>query len=223
MNYFQAFKLSIPVLLGYVPAGFAFGILALKIDMPWYLILSMSLFIYAGAGQFLLISLFSSLAGYLEIAIASFLLNLRHSFYGLSLIKPYANTGLVKPYLIFGMTDETYALIQTMPELEREKKKKIYLFINLLNHFYWLFGTALGIFIGENLKINYKGIEFALTALFVVLSIEMYKKNPKLKLLVLAFAISVLVLLLLPTPWFLVSSLSLSLLYLILLKGFFDG
>ena len=98
-------------MMGYGVLGFAFGLLLVSFDYAWYLAPIMSLFIYAGALQFVAINFFNLKAGLIDIAIASWFVNLRQSFYGLSLIKRFKKTGNLKAYLIFGLTDETYALL----------------------------------------------------------------------------------------------------------------
>lgn len=223
MSFLSIFKLTIPVLMGYISAGMAFGLLAEQLHIPIYYAIFMSVIIYAGAGQFLAITLFASLAGYTEIAIATFLLNLRHSFYGLSMIRAFENMGLVKPYLIFGLTDETFALLQTMPHIkDKSKRKRAYFLITFLNQIYWILGTLLGALVGKAIKINYQGIEFALTALFVVLAIELYKKYPNKKLLALSSLIGLGGMLFLPSSSMLVVSLSVAFILLLTLKGWIN-
>ena len=170
-----AFKISIPVMMGYGVLGFAFGLLLVSFDYSWYLAPLMSLFIYAGALQFVAISFFNVKAGLIDIAIASWFVNLRQSFYGLSLLKRFKNTGKLKTYLIFGLTDETYALLTTIKDDDQLKKRWYYFFLTALNQTYWFVGSTLGAVVGSNIKFNTAGLEFSLTALFVVLCIEQYK------------------------------------------------
>jgi len=171
----QAFKVSIPVMMGYGVLGFAFGLLLVSFEYPWYLAPIMSLFIYAGALQFVAINFFNAKAGYVDIAIATWFINIRQSFYGLSLLKRFKKTGKLKPYLIFGLTDETYALLTTIKDDEQLKKRWYYFFLTAFNQSYWFTGATLGAIVGSNIKFNTAGLEFSLTALFVVLCIEQYK------------------------------------------------
>lgn len=223
MSFFSIFKLTIPVLMGYVPTGIAFGLLAVNSLIPWYYAFFMSVFIYAGAGQFLAVTLFASQASLFEIAVATFLLNLRHSFYGISMISKFKNTKPIKPYLIFGMTDETFALIETIPKVDKEHKKRVYFLITLLNQSYWVLGSLIGAVAGKMIHINYDGIEFALNALFVVLAIELYKKYPNPKLLGLSVIVGFLGMVFLPSEYMLVSTLSIGLVLLIGLRGWIGG
>lgn len=111
--FVTALKTTIPVFLGYIPLGMAFGFLLDGAGYHWIYAFLMSLLIYAGAGQFLVVALLAAGAGLTEFVIATLLLNLRHAFYGLSLLEKFSNVGKVKPYLIFALTDETYALLTT--------------------------------------------------------------------------------------------------------------
>jgi len=174
-----AFKTSIPVMMGYSVLGFAFGLLLVSSGQPWYIAVLMSLVIYAGALQFLAVGFFSSKLGMLDIFIASVMVNIRQSFYGLSLLKKFKKTKF-KPYLIFALTDETYALLTTIKESDNIKKKWYYFYLSLLNQSYWVLGTTAGALFGKMVSFNTKGLDFSLTALFVVLAIEQYKKDKNL-------------------------------------------
>jgi 4-azaleucine resistance transporter AzlC len=175
-----ALNISIPVMMGYIVLGFAFGLLLVSFDYDWYLAPIMSVFIYAGALQFLAVGFFNAKLGLIDIAIATIFVNIRQSFYGLSLLKKFKKTGKFKKYLIFGLTDETYGLLTTVKEDKRLSKKHFYFFLTALNQSYWILGSTLGAIIGSNIHFDTKGVEFSLTALFVVLCIEQYKnlKNP---------------------------------------------
>ena len=91
MNFLSIVKVTVPVMMGYIPLGMAFGLLLSSLLIPWYHAFYMSVFIFAGSGQFLALSLFASQATILEIGVATFLLNLRHTFYGLSMISTFKN------------------------------------------------------------------------------------------------------------------------------------
>lgn len=176
MKLLHIFKVTLPVMMGYIPLGMAFGLLLSSLLIPWYYAFFMSLFIFAGSGQFLALTLFASQATILEIGIATFLLNLRHTFYGLSMISTFREFSWKKHYLIFGLTDETFALLKTH-DIEGTDREKTYLIITALNQSYWITGSVIGAVLGNILPFNYKGIEFSLTALFVVLSIDLYQKS----------------------------------------------
>lgn len=173
-----AFKASIPVMMGYEVLGFAFGLLSVSSGFKWYIAFLMSLFIYAGALQFLAIGLLKAKAGFVDIFIASLMVNIRQSFYGLSLLSKFKKA-LFKPYLIFALTDETYALLTTIKEDENIKKRWYYFYLSLLNQSYWVSGTLMGALIGSSTDFDTRGLDFSLTALFVVLAMEQYKQIKK--------------------------------------------
>jgi 4-azaleucine resistance transporter AzlC len=169
-----AFKTTVPVLLGYIPLGMAFGFLLDGAGYHWIYAFLMSLFVYAGSGQFLAVALLAAGAGLTEFFIATLLLNFRHAFYGLSLLEKFSGVGKVKPYLIFALTDETYALLTTTEVPQGSSKSIFYFYIAALDHLYWIAGSVLGAVLGSVLEINLDGMIFVLTALFVVLTIEQY-------------------------------------------------
>ncbi len=172
--FVSALKTTIPVFLGYIPLGMAFGFLLAGEGYHWGYAFLMSLFVYAGSGQFLAVALLAAGAGLTEFVIATLLLNLRHAFYGLSLLEKFSDTGKVKPYLIFALTDETYALLTTTEVPPGSSKSRFYFYIAALDHLYWILGSVLGAVLGSLLDLNLQGMSFVLTALFVVLTIEQY-------------------------------------------------
>jgi 4-azaleucine resistance transporter AzlC len=213
-----AFKVSIPVMMGYGVLGFAFGLLMTSLEYQWYIALLMSLFIYAGALQFLAVGFFSSKLGLFDIFITSIFVNIRQSFYGLSVLKKFKKSGKLKPYLIFGLTDETYALLTTIKEDEQLKKKYYYFYLCFLNQSYWVSGTLLGALFGSMIKFDTSGLEFSLTALFVVLAIEQYKINQNYLPFAIGSVASIVAILLVPINSMLIVAILCSLLGMFLLR-----
>lgn len=172
-----AFRLTLPILFGYLPLGTAFGVLfTTQLDHAWWIAPFMGLVIYAGAGQILAVSLLAANAGLLEVAVAMFVLNARHLFYGLSLLGQFRGAGWRKAYLIFGLTDETYSLLTSRPRgRDRVHEQHVDFRITAFNQLYWLIGCTAGALLGRMVAFNSAGIEFALVALFIVLTIEQYK------------------------------------------------
>ena len=207
----KAFKVSIPVMMGYLVLGFAFGLLLVSFNYSWYLAPLMSLFIYAGALQFVAINFFNVKAGFVDIAIASWFINIRQSFYGLSLLKRFRDMGKAKTYLIFGLTDETYALLTSIKDDETLNKKWYYIFLTAFNQFYWFIGSTLGAIIGSNISFNTAGLEFSLTALFVVLCIEQYKNLRNYVPFLIGAVASIFALILVPSDKMLIVSVILAL------------
>jgi len=167
-----AFRASIPVLLGYTTLGLAFGLTLVAAGLPWWLSPVMAVFIFAGAAQFMAIGLLQRGAGLFEIALLTLLLNGRHAVYGLSLLGPFRSAGKWKPYLIFGLTDETYGLLTTIKAPPHVEETKFFAAITALNQSDWVLGCPAGSLVGSALTLDTTGLDFALTALFIVLLVE---------------------------------------------------
>jgi len=168
----QAFIKTIPVMAGYLVLGIGFGVLLAKIGYgPLYAVL-MSVTIYAGSMQYVAVSLIDSAASLISVAITTLLVNGRHIFYGLSMLGKYQQIKR-KPYLIFGMTDETYSLLCQ----EESEDEDLYFFITVFNPFYWMTGGLIGNLIGTLIPFNSAGIEFSMTALFVSIVVEQWLTN----------------------------------------------
>ena len=213
-----AFSHSIPVMMGYLVLGFAFGLLMASYHYSWYWTALMSLFIYAGALQFAAIGFFSAKLGMIDIAIASFFINIRQSFYGLSMLKRFANTGWLKPYLIHALTDETYALLTTMPIDEKLSSKHYTLFLSAFNQSYWVFGSIVGTLFGNAIEFDTRGVAFSLTALFIVLTIEQYKANRNILPFIIGAVASIVSIITLGSNM-LLGAIGISLVALFLLRG----
>lgn len=199
-NWLIALKTSLPVFFGYIPLGASFGVLfSTQLDYAWWIAPLMAVVIYAGSGQLLAVTLLVAVAGLTQVFIAMLLLNARHVFYGLSLLDTFKSAGWRKPYLIFGLTDETYSLLTSRARTEdKQNEQQIDFLITLFNHSYWILGCGLGAWLGRNLTFDATGIEFALVALFIVLCIEQYKALRSSFPIWLGFAAGLLSLLLFP-------------------------
>ena len=171
-----AFKASVPVLLGYVTIGLAFGLLLAKSGQPWWIAPAMSLVVYAGAAQFMAVGLLASGTGIAEIAVLTLVINARHMVYGLSLLDRFAACRRFKAYLVFALTDETYGILTTVepPEGARSDRDRetFYAAVSALDQSYWVLGSAAGALAGGLIPFDARGIDFALTALFIVLIVE---------------------------------------------------
>ena len=169
-----AFFDTIPVMTGYLFLGIGFGIIMQQngFGLGWAAV--MSLFIYAGSMQYVGVGLLTGGAGLVTAALATLLVNARHLFYGISMINAYKGTGKKKPYLIFALTDETYSLV-SREQLPRGVERNAYFFlVSLFDQCYWVAGTVLGSMAGSLIPMNFEGIDFALTALFVTIFVEQW-------------------------------------------------
>jgi 4-azaleucine resistance transporter AzlC len=187
-------KETTPIMFGYIPMGMTFGLLFQDLGYPWYFASVMAIFIFAGAAQFMAIGLLSAGAGLTEVFISTFMLNSRHIFYGLSILNKYGKWGLRKLYLIFGLTDETYSLVTTIKIPSKVNEQEYYLYITLFNQSYWVLGCTIGVLIGGLVNFNTEGMDFALTALFIVLVIEQWKNIKEILPFVIATTSSIFVL-----------------------------
>ena len=168
---------TIPVLTGDLFLGMGFGILLSENGYGVLWALAMSIFVFAGSGQYLAVSLLANSAGLLSAAIATLLVNARHLFYGISLLEKYKGAGKKKPYMIFALTDETYSLV-TQNEPPEGMSRHSYCFaVSMLDHIYWIISCTLGALAGQFIPINYEGIEFVLTALFVTMFVDRWLTN----------------------------------------------
>jgi 4-azaleucine resistance transporter AzlC len=225
--FLGAFKYSIPVLLGYLAIGTAFGLLMSEAGYPWMLALLMSVVMYAGAGQYIAVGLFASGVGLLEAAIVQFIVNARHIAYGITLFKKFKKInapGVCKSYLIFALTDETFALLSSLddvsasPELpgrpygrDARERGLFMLYVSALDHLYWISGTLIGAFAGAFLPFSFEGISFALTALFIVLMIEQIMRVKKIMPFIVSALAAVLAIVFLPARISLLSALAVAL------------
>lgn len=176
--YKQVFLDTVPVLTGYLFLGMGFGILLAEQTGkgPLWAAL-MAVFVFAGSGQYLAVELLRNHSDLASAAIAIFLVNARHIFYGISLIDAYKGAGLKKLYMIFGLTDETYSLVTQKQPPEGMARHTYCFLVTGLNHIYWIVGCVVGNLMGSYIPISFAGVEFVLTALFVTLFVEQWMSN----------------------------------------------
>lgn len=169
-----AFFDTIPVMTGYLFLGIGFGIIMQQNGFGLGWAVAMSVFIYAGSMQYVGVGLLTGGAGLVTAALATLLVNARHLFYGISMINAYKGTGKKKPYLIFALTDETYSLVSREQLPQRVDRNSYFFLVSLFDQCYWVAGTALGSLAGSLIPMNFEGIDFALTALFVTIFVEQW-------------------------------------------------
>lgn len=201
-----AFLDTIPVMTGYLFLGFGFGIYLNENGYGLLWALSMSLFIYAGSMQYVAVSLLTGGAGLITAALTTFMVNARHLFYGISMLDSYKNTGKTKPYLIFSLTDETYSLVSQNRIPGSVSRNAYYFLVSLFDQCYWVAGSALGSAAGKWIPINYEGIDFVLTALFVTIFVEQWLSAKDHTPALVGTATTALCLLLFGTDIFLIPS-----------------
>lgn len=164
---------SLPVMFGFIFLGMAFGIVLSRSGLGFIWAFAISLFVYAGSLQFVLVPLLASGAGLLTVAVTTLFVNSRHIFYGLSFIDEFKRMGKKYPYMIFSLTDETYSVLCSCKNEETPSGTKLEWFlISVFNQCYWVLGSVLGGLIGDIIPFDLTGIDFSMTALFVVILID---------------------------------------------------
>jgi len=174
-TFAAAFPYTVPVLMGYLSIGIVFGwMMSAAGYVPlWSALMSMT--IYAGSGQYLGVSLLSSAAPLADVALLTLIINFRHLVYGLSMLEKFRGMGARKWYMMFSLTDETYALLAGVEPPEGMKGRDFYFAIALLDQLYWIAGSVIGAVAGALITINTQGIDFAMTALFLVIAVEQWQ------------------------------------------------
>ena len=172
-----AFPYTLPVMTGYLFLGMAFGILLNSKGYHFGWAILMSVFIYAGSMQYVAINQLTMAFNPLNAFIMTLMVNARHLFYGLSLLGKYSEAGRKKPYLVFGLTDETFSILCATNPPQGVNRGWFMFFVTILNHSYWIAACALGGILGSMVSFNTKGIDFVMTALFVVIFLEQWKSQ----------------------------------------------
>jgi len=208
-NLKTVFLDTLPVMTGYLFLGAGFGVLLAKSGYGIGWSLFMSIFVFAGSAQFLTVELLASHASLLSTAIAIALLNARHLFYGISLLDTYKQAGKKKWYLIFALTDETYALVTQKQPPEGMQRHTYCLLVSAFDHLYWIIGCAAGSLAGAFLPLELTGLDFVLTALFVTMFVEQWLSSKQHKSALIGVGATVVCLLCFGKELFLIPSMAL--------------
>ncbi len=218
-----SFYATIPVLTGYIFLGMGFGILlgAKGYGVTWAFF--MPLFMYAGAMQYVAVELLASQASLLVVALTTLLVNGRHLFYGISLLDKYKGMGKKKLYMMFALTDETYSLVCRDTGMNEKEEKIYYFYISLFNQVYWIIGCILGNIVGEILPFNTKGIDFVLTALFVIIFTEQWLTTKRREPALIGVIVTIICLMVFGAKNFLIPSMMIILLILTLMRKSLEG
>ena len=189
-----AFVKSIPIFCSYVFVSMAYGMMMASAGFPWYDSLLVSLTVYTGAFQFVLITFLSSGASLITIALTALLMNSRQSFYSITFLKEFKQMGRRKLYMIHTMTDETYAVNCTLDLPKKEKEDTMFL-VALFSRCYWIVGSVLGGILGQIVPFDLTGLDFCMTALFLIIFIDQWEKAEKHTLALTGLGIGVICLL----------------------------
>ncbi|MCI8437536.1 MAG: branched-chain amino acid ABC transporter permease [Lawsonibacter sp.] len=170
-----AFPVTVPVLMGYLAIGMAFGLMLQSIGCGVGWAVLMSAVIYAGSGQYLGVSLLAAGASLPQTAFLTLIINFRHLVYGLSMLEKFRGMGARKLYMIFSLTDETYALLSSAKAPEGVDEHDFFFAVALLDQSYWVLGSAIGSLLGSALAFDTTGVDFAMTALFLVIAVGQWR------------------------------------------------
>lgn len=160
--------------MGYIPLGIVFGFLFVQAGGDWFMALLVSLVVYAGAAQYMMVPMVAVGMPLGTIALATLLVNLRHVFYGLSLLETFPRTPLLRWYTAFALTDETYSVLTTLP---RDTPPRTMALLAFLNQCWWALGTVAGALIGSQAEVPLEGLDFVLCSLFAVLTVEQWRSR----------------------------------------------
>ncbi|MBQ5555819.1 MAG: AzlC family ABC transporter permease [Erysipelotrichaceae bacterium] len=212
-----ALRDSLVILPGYLVLGIGFGVL---MDTKGFGLLHsflMAVFIYAGSMQYVGVELLASAASYLTVFIMTIMVNIRHLFYGIGMLDKYKDLKKHKLYDIFALTDETFS-IACNRKMSGLNKEDYYFYLSLFNHCYWIAGCVLGSILGDVLPFDFRGIEFSMTVLFIVIVIDQWEKNKDHTPVILSFIASIACLIYFGRDNFLIPSMALIIVILFVVR-----
>ena len=213
-----AFPHTLPICAGFLFLGMTYGIYMNVSGFPFYYSLLTSVTVFAGSMEFVLVNLLLGSFQPVQALFMTLMINARHLFYGISMLQKYRRTGWKKLYLIFGMCDESFSVNYTAEPPEGVDRGWFMFFITLLNHCYWIAGATLGGICGTLVTFNTEGLDFVMTAMFVVIFLEQWKKSKQHLPHLLGAGLSLLALLLFGADHFLLPAMGGILLGLSLLR-----
>lgn len=174
-----AFPYTIPIFAGFWFLALAYGILMNVNGFSFVYPMLMSVLIFGGSLEFIVVTMLMSTFSPLSALTITLLVQARHLFYGITMLDRFKGMGWKKPYLIFGMCDESFSINYTAKIPEDVDKGWFAFFVTLLNHFYWVSGATIGGLVGSLLNFNTKGLDFVMTAMFVTIFTDQWMKEKK--------------------------------------------
>lgn len=215
MAWAEGFKKSLPVAMGYLPAGIAFGVLAQVAGVPVWATIMLSLMLYAGAAQYACLPMLSAGMPVGSMATNIAAINLRHVFYGVPLLHYLPRNKIAKTYCLFALTDETFSVMTSLPT---EARERLMLPISLFNQSWWVIASAIGVLIGSALNDLVPHLDFALVCLFAILAYEQFSVIKRFFPIGIAI-IALMLASLLTSDWLLLAAIAICMV-LILLRAF---
>ena len=217
--FFAAFPNTIPIFAGFLFLGIAYGIYMNQSGFKFYYPMFMSFIIFAGSVEFATVSWLLGSFNPVNIFFLTLMINARHLFYGLSMLEKYNIPGWKKLYLIYGMCDESFSINATVDVPKNIDKGLFMFFVTMLNQIYWVAGATIGGIFGSFIPFDTNGIEFVMTALFVVIFLENWLKEKDHSASVIGLFISFICLTVFKGTNFIIPSMIIILSVLTLLRG----
>ena len=217
--FFAAFPNTIPIFAGFLFLGIAYGIYMNQSGFKFYYPMFMSFIIFAGSVEFATVSWLLGSFNPVNIFFLTLMINARHLFYGLSMLEKYNIPGWKKLYLIYGMCDESFSINATVDVPKNIDKGLFMFFVTMLNQIYWVAGATIGGIFGSFIPFDTNGIEFVMTALFVVIFLENWLKEKDHSASVIGLFISFICLIIFKGTNFIIPSMIIILTVLTLLRG----
>ena len=217
-----AFPHTIPIFAGFWFLGITYGLYMKVSGFSFWYPLFMSMIIFAGSMEFITVNMLLGAFHPLQAFLMTLMINARHLFYGISMLDKFKGTGAKKPYLIFGMCDESFSINYSADIPEDVDKGWFMFFVTLLNQIYWVSGATLGGIFGGFIKFDTTGLDFAMTALFVVIFLEQWLKEKNHINAVLGIILAVICLVIFGPENFMIPSMISILTALTLLRGTLD-
>lgn len=199
-----AFPKTVPILTGFLFLGIAYGVMMQSLGFSAIYPILISLIVFAGSMEFVAATLLISTFSPLTALILTLTVNARHLFYGLSMLEKYNGIGKKKWYMIYGLCDESFAINNTLSVPNFIDRGWVMFFVTLLNHLYWVMGAAIGGLFGAFITFNIEGLEFVMTALFVVIFLEQWMKEERHLSSLLGIAVSIACLLIFGADHFII-------------------
>ena len=214
-----AFPDTLPIMAGFLFLGTTYGILMKVSGFPIWLSVIISIVVFAGSMQFVAVDILLSAFNPVQAFLMTLMINARHIFYGIAMLDKYKETGRKKTYLIFGMCDESFSVNCSADIPQGVDKGWFMFFVTLLDQIYWVTGTAIGAVFGSFIKFNTEGLDFVMTAMFVVIYLEQLLKEKNHTVSLAGLGISVLMLIIFGADSFIIPSMLAILAVLTLLRG----
>ena len=214
-DWAEGFRKSLPVAMGYLPAGIAFGVLAQVAGIPVWATIMLSIVLYAGAAQYACLPMLSAGLPIGSIATNIAAINLRHVFYGMPLLQYLPKNKIAKTYCLFALTDETFSVMTSLPN---ESRQALILPISLFNQSWWVLASAIGVLIGSALSDLVPHLDFALVCLFAILAYEQFQSIKRYFPIAIAI-IALIIASMFTSDWLLLVAITICML-MILARGF---